>query len=358
MSHALKTGLWLFLAFLFPSIVSALGDDDNYTMGGFSSQWTPQEWTYSANYADIRDYADRPDEQTLKGLSIEWQEPKLDPLGNICTIRGQVKMADKGQKRTKPINWFQAVTVYLGLTPNAKPDWSKGMNQTDTFSNTTVTSPTGRFAARFDMRDSKHDRDQAQSFQFGAALAKHIVHNKTAQKVVWNSRTPAIPSSVQMLSIPAAPALSRELQLINRASRWPFVKWPLNPVAVYGDVPFMVGHRINMCGVPEQPWSHIDWARLHGVIRDDPLLPTVNPLAAAEAILKSRRFTALDKYPRDEATQALRSQALAMVRGLVQPVDERRTIDDEQWRSRLKAAAGAQIRWDAVRQQFVRGKKK
>src|SRR5262249_45767503 len=72
------------------------------------------------------------------------------------------------------------------------------------------------------------------------------------------------------------------------------MKWPLNPMAVFGDVPFMVGHRIGSSGHPEEPSSHIRWARLHGVIRDDPLVPTANPLGAAEAILGSRRFKALN----------------------------------------------------------------
>src|SRR6202048_3005559 len=95
MSRVFKAGcLWAVLAFLFPSVISAAPEDDCYSMRGLSSHWTPQEWTYTVNYADIRNYADQPDEQTIKGLSIEWQKPELDALGNICTIRGQVKMTD------------------------------------------------------------------------------------------------------------------------------------------------------------------------------------------------------------------------------------------------------------------------
>jgi hypothetical protein len=427
--------LWIFLAFLSPSTVSAVADE-NYSGRGWSSHWTPQEWTGTSDYADIRNYADRPDEKTLSGLSIEWQKPSLDALGNICTIRGQVTMPDKRQKRGKPINWFQGVMVYLGKTPAARPDWSKGMNEADTLSNTAITTPAGRFEVHFDMRDSKHSRDRIQSFQFGVALAKHTITGKASQRVIWNSRTSAIPSAIQMLAVPAAPPLSRELQLINRASRWPFtkpngveliravnslhplgkeralatlekyvaltpdsgygsdqeivfwiirmlfepvrlgdripypgiavflddravpdaVKWPLNPMAVYGDVPFMVGHRINGSGVPEHPGSHIHWARLHGAIRDEPLVPTGNPLGAAEAILRSPRFKVLDKFSRDHATQAIRSQALAMVKGLVQPVGKDHSIADDQWRSRLKTATETGIHWDTKRQVFVRGK--
>jgi hypothetical protein len=422
--------------FLAAFAASGLRADEHYSMGGVSSYWTPQEWTYTVNYREIRDYTERPDEQTLKGLSIVWQKPELDALGNLCTVRGQVRMMDKSQKRTKPINWFQGVTVYMGMTPVARPDWSKGMSQADTLHTSAVTSPTGTFAASFDMRDSKHHQIRVQSFQFGAALAKHTVNGKKSQTVVWNSRTPAIPSSAQLLSIPAAPPLSRELQLINRASRWPFtnpngveliravnglqplgkeralavlekyvaltqdfgywsdqeivfwiirvlfepvrlgdrisppaiavyfahrelpeaINWPLDPMAVYADVPFILGHRIGMAGQPEHPSSHIHWARLHGIIRDDPLVPTANPVAAAEAILQSRRFNAVEKFSREQATRAIRSQALAMVKGLVQPIGKDEKVDDDGWRSRLKAATESGIRWDAKRQEFVRGR--
>ena len=105
--------------------------------------------------------------------------------------------------------------------------------------------------------------------------------------------------------------------LVDRGSA-EALQWPLNPMAVSADVPFMVGRRSDG-GHAEPPSSHIRWARLHGVIRDDPLVPTANPLAAAEAILNSRGFKALDDFSRAQATEAIRSQALAMVEGIVQP---------------------------------------
>jgi hypothetical protein len=434
MSSTFKAGyIWVLLALVVPSVISAAPQEDSDKFeGGFSWRWTPQEWTRTNNYSDVQNYADRPDEQILKGLSVEWQKPEMDALGNICSVRGQVKVIDS-QKHAKPINWFQGVTVYLGMAPDAKPDWSKGMNQADTLDCTTVTDPTGVFQARFDMRKSKQERGRVQSFQFGVALAKHKVRDKSNQEVVWNSRTPAVPSSIEMLAVLATKVLSRELQLINRASGWPFqnpngvefiravnalqplgkelalkvleeyveltpwpnyhsdqeivfwiirllfepiklgdripspaiavflddrespeaMKWPLSPMAVYGDVPFMLGRQIMMSGFPEQPSSHIRWARLHGVIRDQPLVPNSNPLAAAEAILQCRRFKALEKYSRDEATGAIRSQAMAMVKGLVASGNDRKPLDDAQWKSRLEEAAERRIQWDAKREQFV-----
>lgn len=434
MSQVFKVGGFCgALMLLILSSLGAMPDEENYRINGTSSHWTPYGWSLTNNYEDIRNYADRPDEQTLNKLAVEWQKPEVDALGNFCTIRGQVLMTDKDRKPRKPINWFQGVTVYLGTAPDDKPDWSKGMDQTDALTSSVVTEPAGKFQACIDLRKAKYDRAQVRSFQFGLALAKHE-GNKTRQKVVWSSQAPALPSSVQMLTIPAAPELSRELALINRACNWPFAdpngvdliravnalqplgkeralavlenylhlassfqdgeivfwiirllfepiqlgdripspmiavilddrklpearSWPLNPMAIHNDVPFMLGQQIGMSGVPEQPSSHIRWARLQGVVRDKPLAPAANPLAAAEAILESRRFKALDQFSHDEAIQALRSQALAMVKGLVPPLAENSKADDAQWKSRLKAAADAGIHWDTKREQFVAGMK-
>ena len=143
--------------------------------------------------------------------------------GNHCTIRGQLKVPESGLQPAMPITWFQGVTVYMGMSCDAKPDWFSGMNQADALYETAATSPSGMFRVRFDLREANYDRVQAQSFQFGVALAKHAVNDdKSSHHVVWSSQTPAVPSTVRMVAVPAAPALSRELQLINRASRWPF----------------------------------------------------------------------------------------------------------------------------------------
>jgi hypothetical protein len=436
--YRMHTAAWacVLLNCIIPPAISAAPDGDyevRASSGRIEWHWTPQEWTYSKAYTDIKDYSDQPDEQTLNSLSVEWQNPELDALGNLCTVRGLVKMFDNGQKRTQPVTWFQGVTIYLGTTPCAEPGWSRGMSQADTIHATAVTSPSGKFQVCFDMRKTKYDRVRVQSFQYGVALAKHIVNDKTSHNVVWNSRTPVIPSSIRMLSVPAAQRLSRELQLINRASRWAFstpngveliravnalqplgkeralavleeyvaltrrfdyfsdqeivfwiirllfepirlddripvpaiavflvdrgsaeaLQWPLNPMAVSAGVPFMVGWHVAMGGHPEAPSSHILWARLHGVIRDDPLAPTANPLAAAEAILEGRSFKALDDFSRAQATGAIRSQALAMVEGVLQSNRAREGAGDDGWSASLKAAAERGIRWDATRQQFA-----
>jgi hypothetical protein len=399
---------------------------------GFSWHWTPQEWTYSEHF---KDDSTRPDERTLTALGVEWQKPEMDALGNFCFVRGQVMKSDDAQKRLRPVTWSQGITVYLGMKPGAEPDWSKGMDQADSLHDTTVAGPDGRFEVRFDLRKTGYDRDRRQSFQFGVALAQHI----SGERIAWSSRAPALPSTVRMLSIPAAKALSSELLLVNRASGWPFsdpngvhliraanalqplgkeralvvleqyieltkgrgyvfdqdivfwiirvlfepgrfgdpyrigaripspmiavflddrqladeMKWPLNPMEISEDIPFMVGHQIGMGGMPEHPSSHIRWARLHGEIRDKPLVPTANPLAAAEAILKSRRFQALDEFSRSQGIASIRLQAMAMVGGLLEPIGPCEADHDDLWKARLEAAIQLDIHWDAKREMFA-----
>src|SRR5579862_3726456 len=82
---AIWIGLWL-------SLVPARGtaEEVEVSTGGFSSSWTPDEWTVSESSSDITRYAKRPDEQTLKAVTVEWQRPALDALGNFCTIRGRL----------------------------------------------------------------------------------------------------------------------------------------------------------------------------------------------------------------------------------------------------------------------------
>src|SRR5438045_5532421 len=96
------------------------------------------------------------------------------------------------------------------------------MNRGDTIDGTAVRTTSGKFQVRIDLRKTQQNRKREQSFQFGIALAKHSATRKAAQSVVWSSRTSAIPSTVRMLSVPAAPKLSAELEQINRASGWPF----------------------------------------------------------------------------------------------------------------------------------------
>ena len=58
-------------------------------------------------------------------------------------------------------------------------------------------------------------------------------------------------------------------------------------------------------------------------------------------------------YTRNRATIEIRKQALAMVKGFIEPMDLYKADGDRQWLTRLNAAGALGIHWDATREQFV-----
>jgi hypothetical protein len=190
--------------------------------GAGSWQRTPKGWTSTQTFDEIRNFENRPEAAVLKTVTVEWQRPELDALGIMCTVRGRLLVPSAAENEMRPVDWFQGVAVYMGIAPATRPEWKKGMNESDTVANMDVVKKSGEFELRFDLRETQYNRKFDQQFQFGAALAMHTARGKTGQRVVWNSRTPAIPSSVQMLQVPAAPLLSHELELVIRAAGWPF----------------------------------------------------------------------------------------------------------------------------------------
>jgi hypothetical protein len=413
---------------------NSAADDESDVAGSASWHWTPDEWTYTETNHNAGGYADRPGEGTLNAITAAWRRPELDALGNFCTVRGRLSVADYDNGKERPVDWLQGITVYMGIAPEAKPDWSEGMNQRDTVFKKGIVQQSGEFKLRIDLRKTKQDRARAQLFQFGVALAIHTATGGTRQTIVWNSRSPAIPAASSMLTVPAAPELSRELDLINRTSGWPFSnpdgtdliravnslqrlgkdkalavlekylelvsqadyrdeqdivfwivrllfepiqpnkplrppaiavllddrevaevdKWPLNPIGVIDDMPFMLGRRINMAGMPQSPKTYVKWARHSGVVRERRLMPAKDPIVAAETLFGDQRFLALDDFARNAADRIVRLQATAMA-GLTARAASGRlsSIDDLSWEASVTAAARRIMSWDADRERFT-----
>ena len=422
--------------------VCALQDEKKQPSASMSSgSWnsTGDQWTSTSDY-QIEGYAPRPDESTLQSMRVQWEQPVVDPLGNFCTIRGQLQIPADNPEPMKPIEWFQGLTVYMARQPAAKPNWSRGITEQDALEHTTVVQGSGTFEVSLDLRKAVRDRQAEQSFQFGLAWARHSVLQNGRQRVEWSSNAPVVASSIEMLNIPAGPPLSRELELINSAAGWPFSNpdgvaliravnalqklpkdealrvleefisltndfeyfddqevvfwivrllfepvrlderiptpmiavylvggefgedfadaylWPLNPMELVDDIPFMVGMRFGMGGMPEHPSSHIEWARRHCVMRDAPLRPTNNPLAAADKLLNSRKFARLNEDMTRQSTELIRAHAMAMVASNLQPLPERRRDRAEaqaDWEERRKEAAKVGVKWDEAADRFA-----
>lgn len=131
--------------------------------------------------------------------------------------------------------------------------------------------------------------------------------------------------------------------------------WPLEPIDLVDDIPFMMG-RLGSASLPELPYSHIEWARRHCVIRDEPLRPTSNPLVAAKKLLGSRKFSRLNEYATNGATRIIKSQAVTMVAGILEPLPERRrnaAKAQEDWEARIKTAEELGIAWSEKEERFI-----
>ena len=85
----------------------------------------------------------------------------------------------------------------------------------------TFEKASGEFSLQIDVHDLAFDRTTPQTFSSDWRWPS-IAFGKSSQVVSWESTAPAILSSVQMLTVPAIAKPSRELELINRASGWPF----------------------------------------------------------------------------------------------------------------------------------------
>lgn len=371
-----------------------------------------------------------PQDGTLARVTVEWQPPELDPLGNVCTLRGQLVVPGAESNRNRPITWCQGVSVYLAMKPGIQLDWSRGVLLVNTIEDTVIAESDGQFTAHFRLSRTGRCDSKVQSFQAGVSLAHHELVNGR-HKVTWNSSTPVIASSVRRLTVPAT-ELSKELRLINRARGWPFQNpdgvaliravnalqrlgkdkalkvmeqylaslsehsdwtdgdivfwiirllfepveldgripypaiavyldedpagnWPLNPIAVVDGIPFMVGHQIGMGGLPEQPQSHIEWARRHGVIRDEPLTPESDPVTAADRLINSPRFQLLDDYELSDGASSVRLQALAMIDDVIDPPVRRVSyrLSEGKWSQVRQRTAECRIRWNRQQQTFV-----
>ncbi len=137
--------------------------------------------------------------------------------------------------------------------------------------------------------------------------------------------------------------------------------WPLFPVALRDDIPFLWPVGIFLAGTPEPPQRHVDWAEKHGKLRMKPLRPPDNPLAAVDALIALPHSARLLR--RDAESDATRRQAWRMIAPLAgawpedQHFPRQKKVDLKgEWEAQKKAAAKLKIRWDENKQEYVAGK--
>lgn len=130
--------------------------------------------------------------------------------------------------------------------------------------------------------------------------------------------------------------------------------WPLFPIELVDDVPFMIAEGWNLGGHPQHPSAHIAWAERYGVIRDAPLRPADDPLAAADRLLslpKSQRLIVRTDHIRNQTWQFV-ANVLSMP-----DRDQRRfnEVTDNQWDNLRRTAAENHIHWDEKSQRYEFG---
>lgn len=90
--------------------------------------------------------------------------------------------------------------------------------------------------------------------------------------------------------------------------------WPLNPIIVIDDIPFrFVGGGIGGTGIPEHPYSHIDFVQRYCVIRDAPLAPKQDPITTAQMLIESQIVQVIEADDRKSCIEDIRKQAMLMV---------------------------------------------
>lgn len=137
--------------------------------------------------------------------------------------------------------------------------------------------------------------------------------------------------------------------------------WPLFPVILEQDLPFMVVTDYILGGKPEDPVGRLGPGFL---LKATPLAPARNPVEAVEALTSSSRWEALVKEnPGREAVESkrlVRRQALAALAPVYRAPEEytRRSCCEDpaeaEWRQVVEEVRALGIRWDPERQDFIR----
>lgn len=138
--------------------------------------------------------------------------------------------------------------------------------------------------------------------------------------------------------------------------------WPLFPIALVQDVPFMMVSGYMLAGMPQDAADHL---RLKlGPIRPAPLAPQVTPLEAADELTQSEGWNALHLPPGELGRKRwhVRGQALRAVSSVFTPRTEETSNDccvnptEAQWGATVGRAKSSGLLWSPETQDFILGR--
>ncbi|HLY12432.1 MAG TPA: hypothetical protein VKW04_24225 [Planctomycetota bacterium] len=139
--------------------------------------------------------------------------------------------------------------------------------------------------------------------------------------------------------------------------------WPLYPMVLEQDLPFLVALGDRRIETPEELSG-----RLGGTLalRHAPLAPTANPVEAVETLTASPRWQALAtaQHPRDtvELKRGIRRQALEAIAPVYHPPDDYapktccEDPSDAAWREVVEQVRALNLHWDPQAQDFIRSR--
>ncbi len=137
---------------------------------------------------------------------------------------------------------------------------------------------------------------------------------------------------------------------------------PRFPIAIRGDIPFMLVGGYSLGGMAEPPEHHLEWFRTHGVLRAVPLHPSDQPLAIVDQLVgsASRDFARIAGMTDDYARARVMNQALALVDTVYRVKPDGYGLRfapgadvDARWQAVLAEFASLSVKWDANLEQYT-----
>lgn len=125
---------------------------------------------------------------------------------------------------------------------------------------------------------------------------------------------------------------------------------PSHPLVESGGVPFSLIGSLTLGGVPQSSLDHLFWARHHARLREAPITPTLDPVAAVESLCAELEQLGSESSVHD----LIRGQAWRSIRLLVtQPDGSRFRSSRHGWARARELSAAGRLRWDAEAADFI-----
>ncbi len=142
----------------------------------------------------------------------------------------------------------------------------------------------------------------------------------------------------------------------------PGPSWPKFPLILVQELPFMIVSGYVLVGIPPEAGDYL--ARIQGSMRSQPLSPRVTPLEAADELVKSPAWSALELGPGHVGRKRweVRRQALEAAGKVFTPREDETTnqccVDptEEQWGAMVERARASGAVWSPELQDFVLGR--